>query len=177
MVILKKIYKIVYGSKFKFVLSQLITIIVDFIIIIAGFIPTGFLLGWIFSYNKISDFIQKMLACLVSVPLLILFSVLVVSFFIPKKLIIDDNCLFIKRYNINLDQLFRGLNDTILISEIAYCDIYEREDHMPQKWGLCSVYFFDYNNLVEIRLKNNKRYFVPLQNPDEFIIDINQRIQ
>ncbi len=168
-------YKFSYGKFNNFFLSQLIIIsyhfsisvfLICFIFLIVGS------LQHIFQGSKlVSTIIVAFSVCLICLWLIYLITIL----FIPKKAIIDNNFIKIKRYFLNVGYLLRGFNDDIYIKEIVECKKYNGISYHLYRSGPYAVFFFDWDDLVEIKTKDEKRYLVPLKNSDDFIDEVNKR--
>lgn len=162
-------YKFSYGNFINFFLSQ-------FIIISYHFFTILFLLFLVFIvFGNIENlFNEQERICIIirilSASLVILWQIyLIIILFIPKKAIITHNFIKIRRYFLNISYLLRGFNDEIFIKDIIDCKKYSGKRYRFDRTGPYAIFFFDWDNLIEIKTKDNKSYLVPLQNSEEFI--------
>lgn len=84
-----------------------------------------------------------------------------------------------KRYNFT-SQPLRGFNDDICIKDIIECKKYDGERHLPGKYSPYAIPYFDWDDLVQITVyneRNDKIYYVPVQNSDDFIEKVNERMK
>lgn len=104
--------------------------------------------------------------------------VFVIQAFLPQSVKVDKQIIRINRHCLFIDVffIFRGFNDTILINQIKqiYRPIDRDKFHQP-----IPVNAIDWNNMVIIELDNSTetRYYVPVENSEEFIKDINTRVK
>ena len=172
-----QIYKFNYGNLFKFLLSQYIIICYHFFAFLCLFAIVFFGIersfGNLFKDNElISTIINALSASLIVLWLVYLTIIL----FIPKKAIIETNFLKIRRYFLNFSYLTRGFNDEIFIKDIVECKKYDGKRYRLDRTGPYSVFFFDWDSLVEIKTKDDKSYLVPLKNSEEFVEEVNKRM-
>ena len=172
-----QIYKFNYGNLFKFLLSQYIIICYHFFAFLCLFAIVFFGIersfGNLFKDNElISTIINALSASLIVLWLVYLTIIL----FIPKKAIIETNFLKIRRYFLNFSYLTRGFNAEIFIKDIIVCKLYDGYRYRLDRSGPYSVYFFNWDDLVEIKTKDDKSYLVPLKNSEEFVEEVNKRM-
>lgn len=173
--IMKTEYRFSYGSIFKFIFSQVILCIYNFFAFLIVAIPVALLYGEIESIFRENYVLMKIITILMTIFILIFALILCVFFFLPKKAVINSSFVTIKRYMLNFGYVLRGFNDEIFIKEIAECKKYVGDKYCLDRSEPYAVFFFDWDSLVEIRTIDNKRYFVPLKNSDDFIEEINKR--
>lgn len=166
-------YNYSYGSLIKKASSYFITLIGNLelfaISAIILFLLTG-LFQMIFSpESAVTTYIIRVFF-IVAIGLLVY---LVVISFLNKQIILYDNLLVVKRHMINFRYFYRGFKDEILIREIAECKLYEGRHIID---GPHSVVFFNWDDLVEIKTKDNKKYYIPVKNSQDFIHEIRTRM-
>ena len=169
-------YKFSYGNFFNFILSQYI-IMNYHLFTVFCFIFLDFSL-----YNIVSRVfgnqvffleIIKILFFSLALFCLIYFAVI---FFVPKKVILFSDFIYIKRYFLNYSYLFRGFNDKIYLYDVIECKKYDGKRYRLDRTGPYSIFFFDWNDLVEIKTEY-KTYLVPIKNSDNFITKVNAKIK
>lgn len=99
-----------------------------------------------------------------------------VIFFIPKKAILYSNAICVRRYFLNYEHLFRGLNDEIFLKDVVECKKYDGKRYRFDRTAPYAIYFFNWDDLIEIRTEE-KKYLVPLKNSDKFVEEVNNRIE
>lgn len=170
--IMKKIYKISYGNYFNFIFSQILLCFNNTFTFLIVFVAMIWLHGKFQSAFNEKKVLLEIITRLMIISIIVLFIMLFIFTFAPKKVIVDHNFITIKRYMLNFSYLFRGFNDKIYIKDIVDCRIYEGERYLLHRSGPYAVFFFDWNDLVEINTNDNKCYLVPIQNAKLFIDDI-----
>lgn len=176
---MKKIYKISYGKYFNYIFSQILLCfnnIFTFLIIAVTMI---LLQGKLESTFGEDNILIEIITTLIVISIIILSVVLLIFTFAPKRVILYDNYITIKRYMLNFEYLIRGFNDKIYIEDIVECEIYKGERYLLHRAGPYAVFFFDWNDLVEIKtgkFGKHRTYLVPVKNSDEFISEVNSRI-
>lgn len=117
--------------------------------------------------------IHRVLLYIESILFIVLSAYLAVLAFLPKKVVLYQNSIHVKRNNISS----QGFNDNILYSSIISCNIYRGEHFHGRGSPSCSILFFDWDSLVEIVCEKNKKYYIPVKNTDDFIDEVNERVQ
>lgn len=178
-------YKFSYGSIFKYLLNQYIIMSMNF------FISLCFVYVDYHLYNLLAEKFNKQ-----ATPLLIIqitcfvltslfFAYMVVTFVIPKRVILTDSSIYIRRWFWNLSYFSRGFNDKILLNDVIECKKYDGKRPRWDRDRPYAVPFFEWDDLVEIvlagesvlGLKDDKVYLVPIQNSEDFIKRVNERIK
>lgn len=172
---MKKVYKISYGNFFNYIFSQILLCINNIFTFFIAVIPIIWLYGEMESVFSNDNIVFRIIATLMVSSIIILSIVLFVFSFIPKKVVVDSDFVTIKRYMLNFSYLFRGFNDKIYIKDIVDCRIYEGERYRLYRSGPYTVFFFDWNDLVELKTRN-KTYLVPIKNADSFVLQISNEI-
>lgn len=169
---MKKVYKISYGNFFKFIFSQILSCfnnIFTFLIVVVSMMWLQQKLESMFSEDNM---LLQIITTLMVSSIIALFIMLLIFLFAPKKVTVDSNYVTVKRYMLNFNYLFRGFNDKIFIKDIVDCRIYEGEKYLLHRSGPYTVFFFDWNDLVEIKTGKVGKYrtfLVPVKNSNEFI--------
>lgn len=170
-------YKFSYGNIFKYFASHYVIAAYHFFIflLLCGFVVFVYMtLGSVFSgYETIYTFLKILAVSVLALGIVYLFVILCM----PKRAIISDNFLKVKRHFLNFSYPCRGFNDEIFIKDIIECKKYDGERYRFNRTGPYAVFYFDWDDLVEINTKDDKTYLVPIQNSDEFIEELNARIQ
>ena len=169
-------YRFAYGSFVKFFFSQLFIAFYNGFTLLLIVLPIGLLYGYCEYIFKDFSSALKVITIVIFFLLFLFILFLFISYFLPKKAIITDNFILIKRRFLNYEYPFRGFNDRIFIKDVCECEIYDGERPLLFRSGPYSVFFFDWDSLVEIRLKNNKKYLVPIKNTDNFVDEVNKRM-
>ncbi len=102
----------------------------------------------------------------------------IVSFtlsFRAKKVIINDLAILVKRNSIFV--LTDRFNDCVLFSEIESCDLYiDERIKWPPDTKKYAVRFFDWDCAVQIIDNKNNEYIIPVENAEDFIDDVTERV-
>lgn len=169
-------YKFSYGNFLKFVFSELFLIIFNsFSILILSIIEILVYGNIKYVFRDESELFIKIVTWFLALVWIIYFLYLFIIFFLPKKVVISENFLIIKRYMLNFKYFFRGFNDKVFIKDITECKIYGGERTCLDRSEEYAVFFFDWDDLVEIKTVK-KRYLVPVKNAEDFIENVNNRI-
>ncbi len=170
-------YKFDYGNVLNFVFSEIITSIYNLFSLLLFSIP----ILWIYSEFEYIYRDNYILLKIITIIIVVLFglylSYLIIIFFLPKKAIIEGNFIIVKRYMLNFRYIFRGFNDEIFIKDIVECKIYDGKRYKLDRTGPYATFFFAWDNLVEIKTRNNKAYLIPLKNSVDFIEKVNNARQ
>lgn len=163
-----KEYKIAYGNWFKRFFSYSISAI--FNLMFFEFIAVIFCVLVIFITQELRVFVIFLII------LLILSAI--VSFtlsFRAKKVIINDLAILVKRNSIFV--LTDRFNDCVLFSEIESCDLYiDERIKWPPDMKKYAVRFFDWDCAVQIIDNKNNEYIIPVENAEDFIDDVTERV-
>lgn len=173
-------YKFSYGSISNYLLSQYIIMSINFFISL-WFIVLNYRLYNLFTgmFNEMPTLLLVTKKCFFVLGLLF-FICLVVTFVIPKRVILTDDFIYVKRHFWNLALFFRGVNDKISLNNVIECKKYDGKRPRWNRQGPYAVFFFDWDDLVEITVsddKDDKTYLVPIQNSEDFIKRVNERIK
>lgn len=174
----EKIYKFSYGNRLKKFISMFIFSIYDFMIgcillfIISLIVSKiNYKLKFIISDNVMA--IIKAIGIFVGIVLLCLF---VIQAFLPQKVTVNDKMIKISRHCLFFSPLMisRGFNDTILISQIK--EIY-RPKNKDVFMEPIPVNVVDWDNMVIVKINNSMEtlYYMPVENSDDFIAEVNER--
>lgn len=172
---MKNEYKFSYGNVFNFIFSQVILCIYNFFAFLIVAIPIAWLYGELENIFKENYVLMKIITILMTIPILLFALMLCIYFFLPKKAIVNANFVIIKRYMLNFGYILRGFNDEIYIKDIVECKLYAGYKYKLDRSAPYAVYFFKWNDLVEIKTKSNKVYFVPLKNSNGFVEEVNKK--
>lgn len=171
-------YKFSYGNIFKYILNQYIIISCHlFFYLLLLYFLIFVIIGSFEYFFKQQENISTIVNAL-SISLIILCSLyFIIILFLPRKAIIYSNFIEIKRHFLNISYLNRGFNDEILIRNIIECKKYEGKRYILDITGPYAVYFFNWDDLVQIETNDDKCYLVPLKNSNEFIEEVNKCLQ
>ena len=168
-------YRFSYGNFIKFILNQIIIMSYHFFTLLLLLFSVLVVFGSLEHLFKEQEVISIIIKA-VSVSIVILWSLfLIIILFIPKKAIINCNFIKIRRYFLNISYLLRGFNDEIFIKDIIECKKYDGKRYILDRTGPYAVFFFNWDNLVEIKTKDDKVYLIPLENSEKFIDEVNKR--
>lgn len=173
-----KIYEFSYGSTLKKVISKSISLMYNMMI-------NGIIL---FIYVLLITAVNDRLKHLIGHDILELFRIIEIGlaivissvFFIPpffkQKVEISEKIVKIRRHCLFFSPLmiYRGFNDTILISQID--EIY-RPTSKDKLFEPIPVNVVDWDNMVIIKLNNSlgTTYYMPVKNSDDFINEMHKR--
>lgn len=170
-----KTYEFDYENYAKKIFSILYEEIANMIIPIITIIISFFLDLYMSSnYNSAA---YKILSAIEIVLIIILTISMLVLAFLPKKIVIYQNSISVKRNNISTCPIEWGISDNILYSSIVSCNYYKG----PHFRGIGNPYYaillFDWDSLVEIVCEKNKKYYIPVKDADDFIAEVNARVE
>lgn len=169
-------YKFSYGNFINYILNQFIIICYHYFAFLALLYLDFVIFGELEDLFSEQDFMYIIIK-VISVSLVIIWLIyLIIIQFIPKKAIITSNFIKIKRYFLNFGYFLRGFNDEIYIKDIIECKKYNGKRYRFDRTGPYAVFFFDWDNLVEIKTIDDKCYLVPLKDSEGFIEEINKRL-
>lgn len=169
---MKTEYKFSYGNVFNFIFSQVILCIYNFFAFLIVAMPIAWLYGELGNIFKENYIVMKIITILMAILILLFALMLCIYFFLPKKAIVNANFVIIKRYMLNFGYILRGFNDEIFIKDIVECKLYDGYRYGLDRSAPYAVYFFKWDDLVEIKTKSNKVYLVPLKDSDKFVEQI-----
>lgn len=172
-----QIYKFNYGNASNFIFSQIILCIYNFFAFLIVAMPMTLLYTRLENLFKENYILMKIVTILMAALIFLYALMLCVYFFLPKKVIIKNDFIKIKRYMLNFGYILRGFNDEIFIKDIIVCKLYDGYRYRLDRSGPYSVYFFNWDDLVEIKTKDDKSYLVPLKNSEEFVEEVNKRME
>lgn len=175
-----KIYEFDFGNPFKKFISYFIFIIAYLTLI--SYILIGSMVCLMALKNSFEN--QIFLRVLSYIFLVLIVASVVLLFvlvFKQKRIILYDTGIYIKRnFFPSIDHINRGFNDYIMYYDIEYCeldDTYQKPiNHMFYK--LMDPPFMAFNNysLVEIIDKDDKCYYIPVKNAEDFVREVNERV-
>lgn len=175
--IMKKIYKFSYGNFLNFLFSQIMYFIFNASAFLIVAVPIGYIYGEL-EYQLGENSILFKIITILMMSILVLYTLMLcIYFFLPKRVILKSDIIKIKRYMWNLGYIFRGFNDKLLIKNIVDCKMHDGYRYHLYRCAPYAVFFFNWDDLVDIKTKNNKHYLVPVENSEEFIKEVNARIR
>lgn len=162
-------YKFSYGNILNYIGTQCITICYHFAILLYS-------AGLIFlAFGYLEDgFISIILKILTVIQFVVFFSYFLIALFIPKKVILTNYFIRVRRYFLNVSFAFRGFNDEIFIKDVIDCKKYDGKRYFLDRTEPYAVFFFNWDDLVEIKTIDDKKYLIPLKNSDEFVAKVNE---
>lgn len=173
----KKIYKFSYGGNFKKFLSKFLSLIYNifvglFVLLILAFIVSE--INYLLS-NLINDSIINFCKRIEVYSGILVLGYFIVPSFFPQKVEMTDNIIKVKRHCLFLSvfMIFRGFNDTILISQIE--KIY-RPTNKDKFFEPIPVNVIDWDNMIIIETQL-RDYYIPVEHSNDFINEVNKRIQ
>lgn len=170
-------YKFSYGNIFNFIFSEFFLIVYNSFSLLLVSIFMAVIYGDLEYKFRDNYIFVKVITIFMVILFTIYFSFLIVIFFLPKKVIINGEVLIVKRYMLNFKYIFRGFNDKIFIEKIIECHIYNGERPRLDRSKEYAVFFFNWDDLVEIVTDKNRKYLVPVKNSENFIEEINAKIK
>lgn len=75
---------------------------------------------------------------------------------------------------LNYNYILRGFNDEIFIKDIVECKKYDGKRYRFDRRDPYAVLFFNWDDLVEIRTNDDKKYLIPVKNSDDFVEKVNE---
>ena len=178
---LNKKYKFSYGNSkasniFKCILSYLYQI----------FMYAGILLilNLLFMYlfaNVMQPYFPDIITHIFCLVFAVLIGTLHVFFFVilvmPKRVVLTEKIININRYALPLRKYKRGINDHIPYTQIKSVELCSESERAVI--GLAPVPFKCFNkyNIVIITDKFGEKYYIPIEKPEEFILDVLSKIE
>lgn len=177
---MKKRYKLSYGGFFRMLISHLFSLMHNLIISFVSFTIWFRCIGEVERICRDSEFaIIFIFGTYRLLGYVVIIGFIVMSFF-PKRIIMTQDDIRIKRFYLKFGYYRRGINDKIFIRDIISCKKYTGDRTLPFFNNKpFSVISFDWNDLVEIKtgkFGKHRTYLVPVKNSDEFISEVNLRI-
>lgn len=175
-----KTFHFSYGSNFKKAISKIVSFIYNtmvcmFILFIYSLIIATINYKLKYQINDINLNIIKIFEICLGVAISIY---ILIPSFLPQKVVISEKIIKVYRHCLFLNpfMIFRGFNDTILISQIK--DVY-RPKNKDKFLKPIPVNVIDWNNMLIIEIDNslNTEYYIPVENSNEFIDEVNKRIE
>lgn len=179
-VLMKLKYKFSYGNSIKYVISQIMIFILNIFGIVFLNLSIFSLFYCIYSLfnwkNKKIFFVNEFIGLILFASFFTLSLCMIIQF-LPKCVILNDDSVKIKRHYLNPNYYIRGFNDKILIKKIVECKKYNGYRYRLDRSLPYAVYYFNWDDLVEINTENEKRYLIPIKNSDDFIKQVNLRME
>lgn len=174
-----KTYKFSYGGILKKIISKTVslfynTMVSGIVLLVYFFIVSemNFRLK-----NLIDDSIISIFQTIEVYLGIVICSIFIVPSFFQQKVEISENIVKVYRHCLFLSvfMIFRGFNDTILISQIK--EIY-RPKNKDKFFEPIPVNIIDWDNMVIIKMNDSLGtiYYIPVENSDDFIVEVNKRI-
>ena len=179
---MKQEYKFSYGCPANFIANQLFMIVGRIGEFCLGVFLLCIVLSRVFDgEDSVSLFFQRFIGVLIlflplySIPASIALAV------IPKKVVLDDEFVRIYRHLIMRFYPTWGFNDKFSYKDIIVCEKYGKRSRIfGSNYLQCPVVFFEREDVVKIVVENDRNdrtYLVPVQNPDDFINEVNKRVE
>ena len=174
----KKTYKFSYGGFFKYLINQVVIFLGSSVEIMFVIFFISRILMLFDGDNQNNSAILNFANIFLGRATFCALPVAAVLTAIPRRLILNDSFLKINRYILDPIYFTRGFND-----KINYKDIIKCEKYIFCKGRLYPPYAvmpFARKDFVKIVAENDrieKTYLVPVQNPDDFINEVNKRVQ
>lgn len=172
-----KVYKFSYGGTFRKILCKIIHF---FYCACVGMLILYFL-AFLFSelnYSVKDIFSEKVINVMTAIEIyfsLVVFIASLIPSFIPQKVIINDYEVKIRRNMIMLSiYLLRGFNDNIMLCEIESVSKANLKLYDLRFTPLPSATFV-LKDIVKIKTEN-KYYYVSVENSDEFVEELINRV-
>lgn len=176
---MKKYFKIKNTNMINTIISNVIQYFIDFA---WGFMITNISLLIIMVINEnigMNSIIKFIIDAIMIVIALFLWSLLIMPFF-PKKVILNNYFITIRRNTFNLDILPGIYKWEISYREIISCEMYNKH-YSKSRWvssGNRFVYLFpSWKNVVVISTMDGKNYFIPMDDPDDFIKNVSIHVK
>lgn len=167
-----KIYQFDFGNPVKKFVSYLYQFIANLGLSILIFVFDVCVL-FIISDNISNSIIIKILYTALFIPSAAVILFFIVLTFLPKKIILTDYCIKVKRNALPQADFSSGFNDYIVYSQIVSCQIYRNNIYRGKNLPFVK---FNWKNLIEIKDICNRQYYIPVKNPEDFIAEVNIRV-
>jgi len=173
-------YKFDYGNGLKKLLCYLIQFMAN-----SGVIIVSLILHFTLTQSIIKGISNDTVAKV----LLILFTALLISIalfficftFFPRNIVVTDNYIKIRKNAMNFIIGKSWFSSIIPYSSITSCTLYDEElTYGRLKFLRQQVYpctFFNSDSLVKITDKYGEKYYIPIKNTEEFVEEVNKRIE
>lgn len=172
-----KTFKFDYGNLFNMFLSYLIQFMANTFAVLFAF--------WVYMYlmylltGSINNVFRNILFVCLTVNFIAIVLFFVVLTFLPRRIILNNSYIKIQKHAMNFIGGETWFSSTIPYSSIVCCSKFisvtrRNISFLRQRTYPCT--FFNRNSLVEITDKFGKKYYVPVKNAEEFIKEVNRRI-
>lgn len=173
-------YKFDYENKFKKFLCYLIQLMANLSVIIFLFI-IHFMISQAIVACINNEILLNVLSIMFTITLILLTLFFLCFTFLPRKVVVNENYIKIQKNAMNFFVGKRWFNTIIPYSSIISCSIlYKEIAHKNTAFIRQQTYpctFFNWNSLVKITDKYGESYYIPIENPDSFIEEVNKRTQ
>ncbi|MCD7871831.1 MAG: hypothetical protein LUG21_00655 [Clostridiales bacterium] len=144
-------YKFSYGSILNYIATQCIIICYHLFILLYS---TGLIF---LAFGCLGDgFLSIILKSLAVIQFVALCLYFIITLFIPKKVILTNHFIKIRRYFLDVSYAFRGFNDEIFIKDVMECNKYNGKRFLLKRTEPYAVFFFNWDDLVEIKTIDEK---------------------
>lgn len=165
-------YKFDFGNVFKLIVSYMVESFENLGMILLTWVGM-FFIGTVITGGLPDSFVKELILKIFTAITVIADLFFIVLIFIPKRVILTDDKILVKRFCFPLQITFwdiRGLNDRIAYSQIISCRKHDGEIYFGARKPFFCV---NDDSLVEIETKY-RTYLLPIKNPDKFIEDVNE---
>lgn len=173
---MKHSYKFSYGSKLNFLIYGFILLVKNMVMMLLYCAAAFYLCALAKYYSGNNQELAKLISVVFFISIAYGCVLFLLTLLLPKRVIIKQNVIRIKRYTLNLFYLTYGFNDRIVIKDIVECKKYCGEKSFLNPSGPYAVYPLNWDDLVEISTRKNKKYYVPVKNAETFIDEVNSRV-
>lgn len=175
-----KVYKFNYENPFKKFLCYLIQLMANLGVIIFLSVLHFMILQVIVAYIS-NEIVLNVLSITFTIVLILLTLFFICFTFFPRKVVLNKNYIKIQKNAMNFFVGKKWFSIIIPYSSIISCSILYKEiarkntAFIRQQTYPCT--FFNWNSLVKITDKYGESYYIPIENPNSFIEEVNKRTQ
>lgn len=173
---MKHSYKFSYGRKLNYLIYGFILFVKNMAMMLLYCAVIFYLCGIATYYSGNNQDLTKLISTVYVISIVYICVLFLLTIFLPKRVIIKQNVIRIKRYTLNLFYLTRGFNDRIVIKDIVECKKYYCEKSFLNSSGPYAVYPLCWEDLVEITT-DKRKYLIPVKNAEEFVDEVNKRVK
>ena len=173
---MKHSYKFSYGRKLNYLIYGFILFVKNMAMMLLYCAVIFYLCGIATYYSGNNQELTKLISAVYVISIVNICVLFLLTIFLPKRVIIKQNVIRIKRYTLNLFYLTRGFNDRIVIKDIVECKKYCCEKSFLNLSGPYAVYPLCWEDLVEITT-DKRKYLIPVKNAEEFVDEVNKRVK
>ncbi len=173
-----KKYEYDYGNKLKYFYSHFWGAFTNISTALA-FSAILWAIGAFLTANKfggkmLPEILRAIVSSITIFGTVVLFTIAIITIPVPKYVLLKNTAIKVRKTYMHPNYFFRGQFETIPYYSIKICRHYVG---LKSKSGSrdYATLLFNWDSLVEIITIDNKRYYIPVKDVDDFIAEVNER--